>query len=89
MGAHGSGPSDNDGRRRAAHAVAMHRARYRSIGRCGVDADRERQPVFVDEGFESLRTHRRMVFKDRVQPDHLKVRVAKEALHALRLRQPV
>ena len=52
-------------------------------------SNRKGQPIFVDERFQRHRRHGGMMFKHRVQPDDLEVRMFEEVEGALRLRRSV
>src|ERR1700691_1657329 len=81
--------SDQDAGRRSLHAISPHGNRYRCAPDGFIDPNRKGQPIFVDERFQRQRSHGGMMFKHRVQPDDLKVRMLEEIQGALRLRRSV
>ncbi len=66
-------PVDQDMRRRAAHAVSLHRQRNGSVSVWPVDPNGKCQPVFMNEGLKRHRRHGCMMLEHRVKTDDLKI----------------
>ena len=77
-----------DEARSAAQLVPTHRDRQVNAGVVSVDSDRERNPVFVQEGFKRDRRHSLAVLEHTVKAQH-RDSVAERALDSLSLRDPV
>ncbi len=82
---------DQHQRRRALHAVGLHRDRNRimRIGARRIHADRKRDPILVQERLQRDGRHRGVMLEHRVQADHHDVVRRESRLDALRLRQSV
>ncbi len=66
----------------ATHAIRAHRLRNRVVRRRGVDSDRERQAVLVDEGLEDLGSALSlMVFENGVESDDDQISFSNNAHH--------
>jgi len=81
--------SDQDAGRRSLHPIPPHGDRHRHTLGSFIYPDRKGQPIFVDERLQRYRRHGRMMFKHRVQPDDLKVRMLEKVEGALCLRRSV